>query len=71
MTTVEYPAMVYKNNRNRVYVANCYMKNVVGFGKTEDAAVQNLKTTLERIEKNCEIIIRPTHNLLAEKKATR
>jgi predicted RNase H-like HicB family nuclease len=66
MVTVEYPAMVYKNNRNRVFVANCYMKNMVGFGKTENDAINNLKSTLQKgLEEQCNIIIKPTSNLLS------
>lgn len=49
MSTIEYPAMVYRNNRNRVFVANCFMKNIIGFGKTEQEAINNLKSTLQNI----------------------
>lgn len=39
----EYPAMVYKNTRNNSFIANCIVKNIFGFGKTEEEAINNLK----------------------------
>ena len=32
---VEYPALIYKNNKNNLFIANCLIKNLVGMGKTE------------------------------------
>ena len=61
MEKLEYPAMIYKSNRNRVYVANCIVKNVVGFGKTEEDAITNLKDSLAQIIKNSDITILPTY----------
>ena len=60
---MEYPAMIYKSHRNNVYVANCFSKNLVGFGKTEEDALSNLKDSLENLT-NCEVILRPTYGLL-------
>ena len=64
---IEYPAMIYKSNRNNVYVANCMVKNLIGFGKTEEDALNNLKESLQNntenpAEKN-EISIIPMHGL--------
>jgi len=56
----EYSAMVYKNNRNRTYMANCIVNNIVGFGKTEEAAISNLKSTLQNLTKS-EVFIKPIH----------
>ena len=39
---MEYPTMVYKNNRNNNYIANCMTTNICGFGKTEEDAVNKL-----------------------------
>lgn len=43
----EYPAMIYKINRNKTFIANCIIKNIIGFGKTEEDAIKNLKESLE------------------------
>lgn len=59
----EYPAMIYKSNRNKVYVANCIVKNIVGFGKSEDEAITNLKESLQHTIKDCEIVIIPSYGL--------
>lgn len=64
---IEYPAMIYRINRNKTYVANCMVKNLIGFGKTEEAAINNLKESLqnitEKITEKSEINITPVYNL--------
>lgn len=60
---IEYPAMIYKNGRSKVYVANCMVKNLVGFGKTEEAAVDNLKESLKSVCELHEISIKPMYGL--------
>lgn len=59
---VEYPAMIYKNGRNKIYTANCISKNVIGFGKTEEDALNNLKSSLQDLTKN-EICIKPIYGI--------
>lgn len=61
--TIEYPAMVYKNQRNNSFVANCFMKNIIGFGKTEEAALKNLKESLD-ITGTDDITVTPMYNFL-------
>jgi len=63
MNTIEYPAMVYKNNRNNVFVANCIVKNLIGFGKTEEDALAKLKESLQSITKTQEVIVKPMYRL--------
>lgn len=63
MAIIEYPAMIYKNNRNRVFVANCIVKNIVGFGKTEEDALANLKESLQSINSKYEVLIKPMYGL--------
>lgn len=63
MTIIEYPAMIYKDNRNKTYIANCMIKNLIGFGKTEEDALDNLKESLQNISKKCEVIVKPMHGL--------
>lgn len=61
MEKINYPAMVYKNNRNNVYVANCIVKNLIGFGKTEEAALVNLRDSLQNLNKDCEVFVTPMY----------
>jgi len=63
MTLIEYPAMVYKNNRNNVFVANCIVKNLIGFGKTEEDALVNLRESLQSMTKAHEVIVKPMYRL--------
>lgn len=58
---IEYPAMIYKSNRNGVYIANCLIKNLFGFGKTELDALDNLKVSLQNLNEKAEISIKPMH----------
>ena len=64
---IEYPAMIYKSNRNNVYVANCVVKNLIGFGKTEEDALNNLKESLQNnantLAEKADISIIPMHGL--------
>lgn len=60
---IEYPVMVYKSTRNNVYVANCIIKNLIGFGKTELDAIENLKNSLENISKGSKVKIKPLYGL--------
>lgn len=64
---IEYPAMIYRTNRNKMFVANCMVKNLIGFGKTEEAAINNLKESLqnitEQIIEKSEISITPMYGL--------
>ena len=63
LVTVEYPAMIYKSTRNNVFVANCIMKNVLGFGKTEAQAIENLEKSLAEIHSECFIRIKPMYRM--------
>lgn len=56
----EYPAMIYKSHRNNVFVANCIIKNLIGFGKTEEDALDNLKDSLQSMTKN-EVVVTPMY----------
>ena len=58
----EYPAMIYKSNRNNVFVANCIIKNIIGFGKTEEDAISNLKESLQNHSKD-EVVVTPMYGL--------
>lgn len=58
---IEYPAMIYKTNRNKTFVANCIVKNLIGFGKTEEDAINNLKKSLRSINQTSEINVKVMH----------
>lgn len=47
--STEYPAMIYKTGRSNAFIANCIVKNLVGFGKTEEAALNNLKESFKNV----------------------
>ena len=60
---IEYPAMIYKNSRSKTYVANCMVKNLVGFGKSEEDAIKNLVESLQNSEHCSDICITPIYGL--------
>ena len=45
ITEIQYPALIYKNNKNNVFVANCIVKKLIGFGHSEQDAILNLENT--------------------------
>lgn len=60
---IEYPAMIYKNSRSKTYVANCLVKNLIGFGQSEEDAIKNLKESLQSITETFDINITPVYGL--------
>lgn len=58
----EYIALIYKNSRTKGFIANCMMKNLLGFGKTEEEAIYNLKISLEKFG-SVEVEIKPMYKL--------
>ena len=60
---VEYPALIYKNNKNNLFIANCLMKNIVGMGKTECEAIQNLENSLSITQSDYVVKIKPMYEL--------
>lgn len=65
-STVIYPALVYKNNRSNIYVANCIMKKLIGYGHNEKDAITNLENMLNQAKTEFEIKIKPVYQLLPE-----
>lgn len=59
----EYPAMIYKNTRARGYIANCMAKNLIGFGKTEEDALRNLKESIQINTAAADVIVTPMYGL--------
>ena len=66
MTEIQYPALIYKIKSNKTYVANCIIKNLVGYGKTEKAAISNLESVLNRLNKEYPITVKPVYKFLPD-----
>ena len=66
MTKIQYPALIYKTKGNKIYVANCIIKKLVGHGKTEKAAIANLESVLNRLKGDYPITIKPVYSFLPE-----
>ncbi len=62
---IEYPALIYKSRNNHVFIANCIMKKLIGYGKTESEAVKNLERVLNSGIQEYFVRIKPVHNFLA------
>lgn len=60
---VEYPALIYKNNKNNLFIANCLMKNLVGMGKTEIEAIENLENSLSVLQSDYVVKVKPMYEL--------
>lgn len=61
---IEYPALIYKINRDRSYVASCIAKNLIGFGKTEEDALNNLMESIQTAGEGEEISLKPIYGFL-------
>ena len=62
-TAIQYPALIYKS-KNNVYVANCIIKKIVGFGKSEQAAITNLEKLLNCQQNDFPIKVKPVYKFL-------
>ena len=62
LSTVEYPALIYKSKN--YYVANCIMKNVICYGKTEKQALKNLEKLLYNSQKEYFVRVKPVYRQL-------
>ena len=60
---VEYPALIYKNNKSNLFIANCFVKNLVGMGKTENEAMENLEKSLSKIQNEYVVKIKPMYEI--------
>lgn len=67
-TSIQYPALVYKNNKSNVFVANCIIKNLIGYGHSEEAAISNLEEVLNRLHNDYPVRIKPVYKFLSELK---
>ncbi|MDD3150736.1 MAG: hypothetical protein PHV68_07860 [Candidatus Gastranaerophilales bacterium] len=60
---IEYPALIYKSRRNNNFIANCIMYNLIGFGKTEKDAIENLEKSMTQTLDKYEISIKPMYEI--------
>ncbi len=64
VSIVEYPALIYQGNRNNVFIANCIMKNLVGYGHSEGDAIENLEKALSELNAEYIVKVKPINGLL-------
>ncbi len=64
-TVLEYPALVYKS-KNNTYIANCIIKKMVGYGKSEYIAVKNLENILNRNKTDFAVKVKPVYKFLSK-----
>ena len=65
-TTILYPAIVYKNNKSNVFIANCIIKKLVGYGRSEYDAINNLERMMNKNNSEFPVKIKPVYNFLSE-----
>lgn len=61
--SVEYPALIYKNNKNNLFIANCFVKNIIGMGRTEVEAIKNLENSLSLTNNEFLVKVKPMYEL--------
>lgn len=64
--TAEYPALIYKSSRSDVFIANCIIKNLVGYGHTEKDAILNLESVLGKSNSDYEVKVKPVYQFLSK-----
>lgn len=63
LSIIEYPALVYQGNRNNIFIANCIMKNIVGYGHSVEDAVENLEKALNDLNSEYIAKVKPIQGL--------
>lgn len=66
MTEIQYPALIYKTKGNNIFVANCIIKKLVGYGNTEKAAITHLESVLNRHSNEYPVKVKPVYTFLPE-----
>ena len=64
--SVLYPALIYKSKNNNVFVANCIIKKIIGYGKTELDAIQNLEALMNKSSQEYQIRVKPVYKFLPD-----
>lgn len=63
MEFIEYPVLIYRDNRGYGFLANCFIKNIIAFGKTELQAIKNIETTLKELTEDYYVRVKPIYKL--------
>lgn len=63
-TEIQYPALIYKSNRSNIFVANCIIKKLVGYGSSEKAAILNLEQILNKNVSDYPVRVKPVYKFL-------
>lgn len=64
--SIQYPALIYKNPHNNVFVANCIIKKLIGYGHTEYDAIANLENILNKSNTDYPVKVRPVYQFLPD-----
>ncbi len=64
---IEYPALIYTTKRHSrdMYVANCIIKKLVGYGRTEKDAVSNLEAVLNKLSTEYAVKVKPVYRFMS------
>ncbi|MDD3236721.1 MAG: hypothetical protein PHV37_01320 [Candidatus Gastranaerophilales bacterium] len=65
---IEYPAVIYQGLRNHVYIANCFIKNLVAYGHSAAEAIENLEKTLEEMHQDYIVKVKPMNGLVVDRR---
>lgn len=60
---IEYPVLIYRDNRGCGFLANCLIKNIIAFGKTELQAIKNIEETLKELTNDYYVRVKPIYKL--------
>lgn len=66
MINIQYPALIYKSKKNNNFIANCIIKNLIGYGRTEEDAIANLEMVLNKNSKEYPVKVKPVYQFLTE-----
>lgn len=66
MVSIQYPALIYKNKNNNIFIANCIIKNLIGYGRNEEDAILNLEKVLNKNSKEYPVKVKPVYKFLPE-----
>ena len=63
---IEYPVLIYRDNRGCGFLANCLIKNIIAFGKTEIQAINNIEKNLKELTQDYCVKVKPIYKLQLE-----
>ena len=63
---IQYPALIYKSRNNNVFIANCIIKNLIGYGQSENDAIMNLEKVLNQNSSEYPVKVKPVYKFLTD-----